>query len=62
MGFTKEDIDAAGSIESLLEGQKRFFGSLTDPLRQTAVINIDGAIFTQSLPPLSPCSKAARSA
>lgn len=41
MGLTKEDVEAKG-IDKLLEGQKRFFGSLKDSQTQTAVINLDG--------------------
>ena len=49
MGFTREDIDNAESIEDLLEGQKKFFGSLKDSLRQTAVINMDGKLLKSVL-------------
>lgn len=42
MGFTKEEIEDAGGVDILLEGQKQFFGSLKDADTQTAVINMDG--------------------
>lgn len=42
MGLLDEDIKKYGNVDVLLDAQKKMFGALQDPLRQTAVVNMDG--------------------
>lgn len=49
MGLSDEDIEKADSVEELLQEQWHMFSTLTDPLKQTAVINMDGTHSTHPL-------------
>lgn len=43
--LTSEAIEASGqTLEEMLEAQERLLRRLTDPTRQRAIINLDGAL------------------
>ncbi len=46
--LTTEAIEASGqTLEEMLEAQERLLRRLTDPTRQRAIINLDGALLDQ---------------
>lgn len=55
--LTTEAIEASGqSLEAMLEAQARLLRRLTDPSRQRAIINLDGALLAAASP-VRPCTK-----
>ena len=57
INLTTEAIEASGqSVEAMLEAQARLLRRLTDPSRQRAIINIDGALLAEASP-ARPCTK-----
>ena len=45
MGLIEEEVLTYESVEDMLEEQAEIFATLTDPERQTAVVNMDGKTF-----------------
>lgn len=47
MGLSDEEINGYDSVEDMLEEQAEIFAALKDPLKQTAVVNMDGAALSK---------------
>ena len=55
LNLTSEAVlDENQSLEEMLEAQARLLRRLTDPTRQRAIINLDGALLTK-VSPVSAC-------